>query len=131
MSIPKRDVLNLGGDAIEVEVAMNEVRDHLSKEGLEAVNLPKVTNLHDTWYQVRFLGTRNGPERLAQLINEYAAGLKVVGVLTPPIVVKMVDGSLLHLVYLAFAPASARIIDKLMEADKNTGFAPEGAVPNG
>lgn len=133
------------GAALYVENITETVTPFLNEAGLAAINSNKVYELGPQSYDtspgeakfvcdaapVRFLGTTQSPQKLGELINEYAEAFKVVGILSPPMSLPLNDGRTVYLCYLAFTPAAARIIDKLIKFEKNSGFAVEGEIPNG
>lgn len=125
---------SLSKGAFQVEDVTKDVLPYLSKAGEAAINSRKVTNLMDTDYQVRFIATQNGPKRLAEIINEYAEAFQVVGVLAHPLKLDLVPDlsgpRALYACYLAYTPAAARIIDKLISYEKHTGFIKEGEMPD-
>lgn len=127
----EKDTLNIpNGAAFNLKNIEDMVKPLLSEVGLAAVNSRKVLYLSDNGYAVRYLGTRKSPERLAELINKYAAAFRVVGILAPPIELSLIDGTSVYLCYLAFTPEAAKIIDQLIETGKSD-FVHEGELPNG
>lgn len=126
--------------ALKVEDMDVYVKPHLYQSSLDAMS-KKVSGLKDRTYEVRFLGVRSptgnltlAGQRLAALINDAVGAFQVIGCLGSTLRIDLFTSDLskpesAFLVYLAFSPEAAKIIDTLVRLDPGTPFFDLGGVP--
>lgn len=130
------------GAALKVDNMDPYVFPHLF-ESTKNVLKRQVPAIKDRDYEVRYLGVRGksidlaaAGKRLAEIINEAAGGLQVVGRLGTTLKLDLyhenptTEPESVFLAYLAFTPDAAKIVDKLVRLDKNSVFFEVGAAPN-
>jgi hypothetical protein len=95
----------------------DELKSKLSPETVAKIESRKVLELSGPDFEVKFLGSRGNLDKLAEMITEYSNGLQIVGNFQPGVSIELMGGEMMYTSYIAFTPASARIIDKLIKLE--------------
>ena len=112
------------------------IEPFLSNLSRAVLSKNSIKELKGEGYDVRFIGTTKNVQSLAYALNEYAEAFNIVGVFASPFSISLIPDTIngatrAYMCFLAFTPAAARQIDKLIQAKKAENFFQEGEVPNG